>query len=379
MGETMRTETIAQLRKISTPKHFPKDEYICQEGQPGEEMYIILKGSVGIFLTNSMGRENQVATAIEGGFFGEMAIFDNLPRSASCIALEDTICVAVNKDNLKQFLVSCPDIAIQMLNNMSGRVRKMNDELYKSNRAADTESEEVFQIPEEYAFSHVVKEPYHAPQFLVRNSQRCPICGKLVESDSIKRHVLQVRTVELDARVIYAGCEPLWKEVIACPHCYYSNHYLRFFGINDMEKDRIKKILVKQHKPVVEEGQAERSEFDKLVLRYLQAIHMNEMINPNANEWIGGLWRNLYWLMKDAMDEKFAIYCAERAIERLKLAIDKNEIFDDTSRCSAALSVGSMLIYCGRKKDAVHYIDIATECPDEVIRKNANKIYEENW
>ena len=129
----MRTETIAQLRKISTPRQFTKDEYICQEGQPGEEMYIILKGSVGIFLTNSMGRLNQVATATEGGFFGEMAIFDNLPRSASCIALEDTVCVAVNKDNLKQFLINCPDIAIQMLNNMSGRVRKMNDDLYKSN------------------------------------------------------------------------------------------------------------------------------------------------------------------------------------------------------------------------------------------------------
>ena len=52
----MRTETIAQLRKLSTPKQFSKDEYICQEGQPGEEMYIILKGSVGIFLTSLIAR-----------------------------------------------------------------------------------------------------------------------------------------------------------------------------------------------------------------------------------------------------------------------------------------------------------------------------------
>lgn len=375
----MRTEVIAQLRKISTPKQFPKDEYICEEGQPGEEMYIILKGSVGIFLTNSMGRLDQVATATEGGFFGEMAIFDNLPRSASCIALEDTLCVAVNKDNLKEFMVNCPDLAIQMLNNMSGRVRKMNDDLYKSHRVAISASLERFQIPEEYSFKHMVKEPYHAPQFLANNSQRCPICGRWVETETIKRYVLQVRGMELDSRVTYAGCEPLWKEVITCPHCYYSNHYLRFFNVNDMEKDRIRKVLEEEHKPIVEDEHADRSEFDKLVIQYLQAIHMNELINPNANEWIGGLWRNLYWLMKDASDDKFAIYCAEKAIDKLKVAVDNNEIFDETSRCSMALSVGCMLIYCDRKREAVRYIDMAIECPDETIRKAATKVNEKYW
>ena len=99
----MRADTIMQLRKISKPKQFAKDDYICQEGQPGNEMYIILKGSVGIFVTNTLGTLNQVATMTEGGFFGEMAIFDDLPRSASCIAMEDTICVAVDKSNLRNF------------------------------------------------------------------------------------------------------------------------------------------------------------------------------------------------------------------------------------------------------------------------------------
>ena len=94
----MREETIAQLRKLSTPKTFVKDEYVCYEGQPGEEMYIILKGSVGVFVTGAIGTLNQVATIKSGDFFGEMAIFDSLPRSASCIALEDTVTVAVTKE-----------------------------------------------------------------------------------------------------------------------------------------------------------------------------------------------------------------------------------------------------------------------------------------
>ena len=372
----MQAETITQLKKISTPKHFKKDEYICQEGHPGEEMYIILKGTVGIFVTNSMGTLNEIATLNEGRFFGEMAIFDNLPRSASCIALEDTICVSVDKNNLKQLLVSCPDIAMQILNNMSGRIRKMNDELYKSTRVVDDTPIAAFEFPKEYSFRHVVKAPYYAPQFLVKNVQRCPICGKAVETESVRRHVLQIRSVDLDTRINYAACDPLWKEVITCPHCYYSNYYLRFFNINDVEKGRIKKVLKEEYRPVIENGKKERSEFDQLVLYYLQAIHLNEMINPNANEWIGCLWRNLYWLMKDALDEKFALYCAENAIERLKKVVDNNEIFDEISRCSIALSVGCMLIYCGRREEAERYINIAMDCSDETIRKNAMKVNE---
>ena len=370
----MRTETIAQLKKISVPRQFKKDEYICQEGQPGDEMYIILKGSVGIFLTNSMGQMNQVATSGEGDFFGEMAIFDNLPRSASCIAMEDTLCVAVNKDNLKQFLVSCPDIAIQMLNNMSGRVRKLNDELYKSNRKEKVYPVEKFEVPAEYGFSHNVKPPYHAPQFLVKSVHRCPICGGYVEVESMKRHMLQARSIDEDGRIEYVGCEPLWKEVISCPRCYYTNHYLRFFDVNDMEKDRVKKVLETEHKPIVEEVKGKGTQFDILVTNYLQAIHINQLINPEANAWIGGLWKNLYWLVKDSMDTYFAKYCAERAIDRLKTAITDKEIFDDISRNTTALSIGSMLLFCERPREAVKYIDMAVECPNEQVRKNATAI-----
>lgn len=146
----MREETIAQLRKLSTPKTFAKDEYVCYEGQPGEEMYIILKGSVGVFVTGAIGALNQVATIKSGDFFGEMAIFDNLPRSASCIALEDTVTVAVNKDNLEEFIAFCPDMAKQILENMSGRIRKLDEELYKNNRFVKNRHVPRFGIPAEY-------------------------------------------------------------------------------------------------------------------------------------------------------------------------------------------------------------------------------------
>ncbi len=379
----MREDTIEQLKKIAKPKLFKTADYVCYEGQPGSEMYIILKGSVGIFLTSPIGTLNQVATIKEGGFFGEMAIFDNLPRSASCIALEDAICVAVNQDNLQDFLAACPDIAKQMLENLSGRIRKLDNELYKNNRFVKNRHVPKFEIPVEYSYSHVVKPPYQHERFLAEYSQACPICGKAIKVIDIKRNSLEARSMNLDCRINYVMCDPLWYEVVSCPHCHYTNHYLKFFGVNNFEHEVVEGVLIKEQRPVVRQGKDARSEFDTLVMQYLQAIHINEHINPGANALIGGMWRNLYWLSKDAQDEKFAAYCARKAADKLKAAIDGNEIPNANDKAAIAIVLASLMAYCGGSAEIPDYIKMGAECSNEMINENArilqerlNKIYQ---
>lgn len=372
----MREDTIAQLKKIATPKLFKPDDYVCYEGQPGSEMYIILKGSVGIFLTSPIGTLNQVATIKEGGFFGEMAIFDNLPRSASCIALEDAICVAVNQDNLQEFLAACPDIAKQMLENLSGRIRKLDNELYKNNRFVKNRHVPKFEIPVEYSYSHVVKPPYQNERYLAEYSQACPICGKAIQVTDIKRNSLEIRNVNLDCRHNYIMCEPLWYEVVSCPHCFYTNHYLKFFSINNFEHEVVEGVVAKEQRPVAKQGKENRSEFDNLVVRYLQAIHINEHINPGANALIGGMWRNLYWLSKDAEDENFASYCARKAADKLKAAIEGNEIPNSNDKAAIALVLASLMFYCGGSADIPEYVRIGLDCTNERIKENATILQE---
>ena len=45
-----------ELERISKPKYFDKDEYICYEGQLGKEMYVVLRGSIGVFITGVLLR-----------------------------------------------------------------------------------------------------------------------------------------------------------------------------------------------------------------------------------------------------------------------------------------------------------------------------------
>lgn len=372
----MKSETIEQLRKISIPKQFSKDDYICYEGQPGNEMYIILKGQVGIFVTSAIGTLNQVATIGVGDFFGEMAIFDNLPRSASCIAVEDTVAVVVTKESLDAFLATCPEIAGQMLERMSGRIRKLNAELYKNNRFVKNRHVPKFEIPFEYKEGRGIKAPKPDEKVLMQYKQACPICGKAVSATDVNRNRLEQRNFDVDCRITYEECNPLWYEVISCPNCYYSNHYLRFFGINNFEFELVEELLRKEHRPVVESRIARRGDFDFLIMHYLQAININEHVSAGANALIGGLWRNLYWLSKDANDLTFATYCAKKAIAKYKIALDENQITEESARSSTAMSLVAMMIYCKGDEDIVKYADMATKSSDERIRNNATHLKE---
>lgn len=371
----MNQENLIELQKISTPKVFAKNEYICYEGQPGNEMYIILKGVIGIYVTSPIGTLTEVAELKQGDFFGEMAIFDNLPRSASCIAKDDTVCIAVTKENLSAFIGNCPDMAAKMVENMSARIRKLDNELYKNIKFVQNQHVPRFKIPVEYC-SHAIKAPHHDAQFVSEYKQACPVCSRAVTIVNLRKNILQMKSIDLDGRINYMACEPLWLDVVSCPHCYYTNHHLSFFKVVEANLEKTRNLLKDQHAPIVENNTAIKSDMDWLVLKYLQAININENFNSSDNTLLGTLWMNLYWLAKDAKDENFAKYCAGKAVEKYMTAIDDNEIFDKTGRCTIALSLTNLLIYTGMGSKAPKYCEIAIECPDERIKKRAVKVWE---
>ena len=370
----MNAETIKQLQKVSVPRTFEKDEYICYEGQPGNEMYIILKGLVSICLTSAIGTLIEVDQLKSGDFFGEMAIFDNLPRSASCIALEDTICVAINKDNIMGFLTNCPEMTAKILEHLSTRIRKMNNDLYKSPDSKKAKPEiPKFAIPVEYGFSHVVKEPYQDPRVLTKDKHKCPICAKVIEVTDVKRHLLKVKKLNTDCRIEYLSCEPLWYDIFSCPHCGYANYHVDFFKVNSSDVDKISKIVKDEQLPILTQKDAKYSAFDMLVIRYLQAINLNEHIHGSDNALIGSLWLKLYWLAKDSGDGKFAKYCSSKAIDRLRIAIDNEEIESKSDVSMMALSLANLLEIEGEDEAASNYSAIALNCPNEKILNCVNE------
>ncbi len=108
--------------------HYPKGHVLFHEGEEGEDMYIIQSGKVAIKKKLKDG-DTTLAVLEKGDFFGEMAILERAPRSASAEMLEDGDLIVIAGDMLGDMIKSNPEIAVRMLRKQSIRIRETNRHL----------------------------------------------------------------------------------------------------------------------------------------------------------------------------------------------------------------------------------------------------------
>jgi glutaminase len=100
--DNMDSEEKHYLRELLEVRNYASGNYICKEGDQGDVLYIILKGSVSVNLPLDNGKHQCVARFSAGGFFGEQAIVENGRRSADVLAESDVICMELSTDSLFQ-------------------------------------------------------------------------------------------------------------------------------------------------------------------------------------------------------------------------------------------------------------------------------------
>lgn len=105
----------------SFTRQYPKDTMIFTEAMPGKELFILQKGQVKITKIIN-GNEVLLAMLKPGDIFGEMALLDNKPRSASAIASEDCVMLAVNKENFERMVKTQPQIISRLTTLLSERI-----------------------------------------------------------------------------------------------------------------------------------------------------------------------------------------------------------------------------------------------------------------
>lgn len=107
---------------------YPTEAMIFCECQPGAELYIIQKGQVKI---TKIVDNNEVLLAVlkAGDMFGEMALLENKPRSASAIALEGCQLLAVNRQNFNQMVSTQPQLIARLTTTLADRIWLMYKQL----------------------------------------------------------------------------------------------------------------------------------------------------------------------------------------------------------------------------------------------------------
>ncbi len=102
-------------------REYPKGTMIFAESMPGQELYIIQKGSVKI---TKIVNDNEVLLAVlkPGDIFGEMSLIENKPRSASAVAYEDATLLAVNRENFARMVKTQPQIIARLTTLLAERI-----------------------------------------------------------------------------------------------------------------------------------------------------------------------------------------------------------------------------------------------------------------
>jgi CRP-like cAMP-binding protein len=112
-----------------TKRSYQKNNMILMEDEFGDTFFIIAGGSIKITRVSEDGREVILAMLGEGEFFGEMSLLDGETRSANAIAIEESKVLILKRHDFLLFLERFPKIAISLLTEMAGRIRKSDQQI----------------------------------------------------------------------------------------------------------------------------------------------------------------------------------------------------------------------------------------------------------
>ncbi|HXF52365.1 MAG TPA: cyclic nucleotide-binding domain-containing protein [Dehalococcoidia bacterium] len=122
--KSLPRKTLQRLERIAVAREYKAGEDIVREGDRGAGFFLITQGKVEVLKGGS-----QLNTLGAGEFFGEMALLDNHPRVATVRALEDTSCLALSRWDFVAELRANPDLAIEMLEAVSARLRQLEERI----------------------------------------------------------------------------------------------------------------------------------------------------------------------------------------------------------------------------------------------------------
>jgi CRP/FNR family cyclic AMP-dependent transcriptional regulator len=121
LGEDVR----ASIAERMLPRRFSKGDFIFHQGDPGESLYVVAEGLVRLFVTSEDGEEMVLANLESRDMFGELAVIDGGPRSASAKAVESTTLVALTQPAFIDVLQQTPQLIQTLHRSLGGLLRRV--------------------------------------------------------------------------------------------------------------------------------------------------------------------------------------------------------------------------------------------------------------
>ena len=223
-------------------KIFKENETVFKMGDPADCMYIVRKGALKVYFTKG-AEEVQLAVMKDGAIVGEMAFFDNKPRSASVRALAPSEVTIVTKADFENLLKQVPKWMVSMMQSLVGRLRTTNERLQEveAQIAREGMSGALLLPNQKHPFQHVVRALKLLMLGLARDGQK-EGAGYVLPLESAKALWAEIsgEDLELFERILAAAETTRFvlrkqdaskRTVLAFPSRGTFTHFVEFFAV----------------------------------------------------------------------------------------------------------------------------------------------------
>ena len=115
------------VSNLAVTRNFPKNTLVMCEGDQSDSLYVVLSGKVKVFLSDEEGKEVTLNMQGEGEYFGELALLDEAPRSASVMTAEATKLAVISKRSFDECMKNNPEIAVKIMRGLARRLRELTE------------------------------------------------------------------------------------------------------------------------------------------------------------------------------------------------------------------------------------------------------------
>ena len=127
LPDALRTEIARRLRMIRAPK----GRTVVEKGSGSTDVFFLLEGRAEVLLYSSSGREVCVNNIGPGDMFGEIAVLDGEPRSASIVASSDLLIVAMRANDFMTCFESSPTAGVWLARRLASGMRRLTEQVFE--------------------------------------------------------------------------------------------------------------------------------------------------------------------------------------------------------------------------------------------------------
>ena len=127
MFQSLGEPDLEALASVARQITAERGELIVSQGSAGESLYIVARGQIRVYLSDETGKEIILGLEGPGAIFGEIAVLDEQPRSASVAAMERTELLMIEGREFRQLLEAHTGLSLGVIAALAGMIRKLTD------------------------------------------------------------------------------------------------------------------------------------------------------------------------------------------------------------------------------------------------------------